>query len=73
MPTANQQQINEYYFGVPQCESGRYRHWFASDERKARLDHRKMMAEKWAALTPERKEQLRQDERNWNNNRFTDI
>ena len=60
MPTANQQQVNEYYFGIPQCESGRYRHWFATDERKSRSDHRKMMRDKWDALTPDEQAKLQE-------------
>lgn len=73
MPTASQQQVNEYYFGATGPISFGRKQFYLSKELKHRSDHRKMMQNKWAAMTPEERAKRLEDERNWNANRYTDI
>ena len=60
MPTANQQETNLYYFNTTGPISFGRKPFYLSKEKKHRQDHRKMMRDKWNALTPDEKAKLQE-------------
>lgn len=60
MPTANQQETNLYYFNITGPMSFGRKPFYLSKEKKHRQDHRKMMRDKWDALTPDEQVKLQE-------------
>lgn len=60
MPTANHQEVNEYYFNTTGPMSFGRKPFYLSKERKHRQEHRRMMQAKWDALTDEERLKLQQ-------------
>ena len=60
MPTANQQETNLYYFDTTGPMSFGRKPFYLSKEKKHRQDHRKMMRDKWDALTPDEQAKLQE-------------
>lgn len=60
MPTANQQEVNLYYFNTTGPMSFGRKPFYLSKEKKHRQDHRKMMRDKWDALTHDEQAKLQE-------------